>query len=116
MEIMRQTTRVMRWVVLVVVPATALAFGLRVAVGWLVGALWIMANLWIIGQLVAPLASRQARGFWRQVGWWVMKIPVLYGVGAMYLVSPWGAPIAFLMGLSTWFVVVWINALRRATA
>ena len=113
MDIVTQTSRRMMWCMAVLVPATWLTFGWRHAVGVGAGMVWSLANAWALTRLVrGSLASPQLPR-WRQTAWWVVKLPLLYGVAALMLVSPWSSAVGFLTGFSSWFVFRVTGALRE---
>ena len=97
-------------------PMVAWALGWRIAVGLAGGILWALANIWVIGMLVKPLGSPQPRPWWKTAGFIVLKVPVLYAVGAVLLISPWSSPLGVLAGFSLWFVTLCLSALRGAAA
>ena len=100
----------------VVLPMAAWTLGWHVAIGLAGGILWALANAWTIGKLVKPLVSLQHRRWWKTMGLFILKIPVLYAIGAVLLLSPWSSPLGFVAGFSLWFVVLCLSALRGAAA
>ena len=97
---------------LVFTPLAALAWGWRAGVGFACGVLWSLANVWIITSLTRPLVHPHRMPIWNTAGLWVVKVPVLYAVGAMLILSPWSSGLAFLAGFSWWFVLLIVSAMR----
>lgn len=116
MDFVHQTTRAVGWAAVLLAPCATALFGWRAGVGLVSGAGWMLLNVWVIGQLIhhGMLASRQT--IWSRLGWWAVKVPVLYALAACCLVAPWSSPIGFLAGFTMWFVVLWVQALRRRAA
>ena len=116
MEALHRATRLMALTGLWAVPAAAWLGGWRVGAGLASGMLWAFANAWTLRQLVRSSLSSQRVSRVQQVLLWAVKFPVLYGVGAILLLSPWSSPIGFLVGFSLWFVLLVVDAVREATA
>ena len=106
----------MAWAGLCLVPAAAWVGGWRAVVGLTGGMLWALTNAWTLRWLVSGSlgSQRVSRGRWTLL--WAVKLPLLYGVGALLLVSPWSSPVGFLIGFSSWFVLLVVGALQEATA
>ena len=116
MDTIRYTARLLSWTGLFVVPVVAGVWGLRAAAGVASGMLWGLANVWALSRLVAGALGPRRAPLGIQVALWVVKIPLLYAVGAFLLLSPWGSPIGFLVGFSCWFALLFVGALRGAPA
>lgn len=111
MEFLQRTTRLMGWLGLILVPLTAVSCGLHAAVGLASGMVWAWANAWALARLVRSSVHVQHR--WKQVALWIVKLPFLYVVGALCLLSPWSSSLGFLTGFSLWFVMLVVSALHR---
>lgn len=111
MEFLHRTTRLMRWLGLGLVPLVAALCGLRAAVGLLSGMVWAWANAWALSWLVQASVQTQRR--WKQIALWIVKLPLLYLLGALFLLSPWSSSLGFLAGFSLWFVMLVVSALQR---
>ena len=116
MDCLRETTRFMKWAACLGVPGVTALWGFRVATGLAIGVLWGLVNFWVIGKLMEPLTMTDRPGLLSRAWWWVVKLPVLYGVGVVCLLSPWSSPVGFLVGFSMWWVVLWANAFRQTSA
>ena len=114
MDFLRRTTHLMGWFGLVFVPLTAAWFGLRAAVGLGSGMVWAWANAWALSWLVRSAMHTQRR--WKQIALWIVKLPLLYLIGALFLLSPWSSSLGFLAGFSLWFVMLVVSALQGAVA
>jgi hypothetical protein len=114
MEFLRRALRLAAWSSLMLVPGVAIVFGWHAAVGVASGLLWALANMWVMGRLVKTSFSAQRLRGWESVSLWILKLPFLYAVGAVLLLSPWGSPLGFLVGFSLWFVCLFVSALRGA--
>ena len=114
MEFLHRTTRLMGWLGLVLVPLTAASWGLRAATGLLSGMVWAWANAWALTWLVHASVHTQRR--WKQIALWIVKLPLLYLIGALFLLSPWSSSVGFLVGFSLWFVMLVVSALQRTAA
>ena len=114
MEFVRHTVRLMGWAGLLLVPAALLVFGPHVAIGLAGGIVWALANVWVLASLMRGVVEAQQRLWWQQVGLWTLKLPVLYAVGACFLVSPWSSSLGFLVGFSLWFALLMVSAIREA--
>ena len=114
MEFLHRTTRLMGWAGAFLVPAVSSVWGWRVGLGVVSGMGWAWANAWALTRLVS--ASFQPQHRWRQLALWVIKLPVLYLLGAWLLVSPWSSPLGFLVGFSLWFVMLVVSAARGLPA
>ena len=113
MAYLRETVRLASWLSVPLLSLIMGAFGARAAVGLAAGMLWAMANVWVIGRLIRVSMGTE-RPQWRSViGWWALKVPVLYVLGGVLLLSPWSSPVGFLAGFSFWFVALVVSALRR---
>ena len=97
-------------------PMVAWMWGWRAGLGLAGGILWALANIWVIGMLVKPLGSSQRRRWWKTASLFALKVPVLYTIGAAFLLSPWSSPLGFVVGFSLWFVALGLGALRGAAA
>lgn len=104
----------MTWCAAALVPAAWLLFGWRAAVGLGAGMAWSLANTWTLARLVYGSAGPQRLSRWRQVAWWIVKLPLLYGVLLVAVISPWSSAVGFLVGFSLWFFLLVADALRRA--
>ena len=113
MDIIRQTIRFFGWTALVLGLLTAVLFGMRAVVGLESGMAWALANVWALKRLIGGTVSASKVGFWTCAALWIVKFPVLYGLGAVLLVSSWSSSVGFLVGFSAWFLLLWINALRH---
>ena len=116
MQILSHAVRRIGVLSLVLLPMAVWLVGWRAAIGLASGMLWAFANAWVLRRLVRFSLSSQRVPRGRQVLLWAVKFPVLYGVGAILLLSPWSSPIGFLVGFSLWFVLLVIGAVREATA
>ena len=116
MELVQRAIRLMVWTALGLIPAAGLVGGLRVSVGVAGGIAWILVNMWALSRLLQPLTSGVPRRAMAHLGWWVLKLPVLYGAAVILLVSPWSSAVGFVIGFSMWFLVVWLCALRGVRA
>ncbi len=112
MVFLRLAYRLTWWFGLVLIPLTALAYGSRAALGLFSGLLWSVVNAWVIERLTQGLTGSQRQPLVKAVILWTVKVPLLYGVCALLIVSPWSSPIAFLVGLSLWFVSLMMSAIR----
>ncbi len=97
-------------------PFVGLLFGWRVAIGIAGGLGVALANIWVLQGLIQAMFRSGRTGIWTQVAWWVMKIPVIYGLAILLLVSSWSSPIGFLVGFSLWFGLLFASALRSTYA
>ena len=113
---MRYAVRWMGWSAVALVPAAGALAGWRAAAGLAGGMLWALANVWTLRRTLGPLATGARRHWWQHAGWWCLKVPVLYALGGLLLLSPWGSPIGFLAGFSWWFVVLCVGALRQTAS
>ena len=86
------------------------------AMGMLGGVTIALANLWVLCRFVNTMVSARRVGFWRQLGWWMVKIPLIYGCIALLLISRWSSPVGFLVGFSLWFAVLCFSALKQTVA
>ncbi len=116
MEFLRRTVRLIAWLSLALVPGTAAVWGPRAAVGVAGGMAWAVANTWALAWLVQASLDGARSPWWARAGLWVLKVPLLYAVGAALLLTPWGSPVGFLAGFSLWFVCLVASALRGAAA
>lgn len=112
MEFLRRATRLMGWLGLILVPLAASVCGLRAAAGLLGGMVWAWANAWALTWLVDASVHAQRR--WKRITLWIVKLPLLYLVGAACLLGPWSSPLGFLVGFSMWFVMLIVSALQSA--
>jgi len=112
MVFLRAAYRLTWWFGLVLIPLTALAYGSRAALGLFSGLLWSVVNAWVIEHLTHRLTSSERQPLIRTVILWTVKVPLLYGVCALLIVSPWSSPTAFLVGFSLWFVALMLGAIR----
>ncbi|MBI2105075.1 MAG: hypothetical protein HYT90_05840 [Candidatus Omnitrophica bacterium] len=116
MEFLRRTVRLIAWSSLFLVPGTAAVWGPRAAVGVAGGMSWAVANAWALSGLVHASLGEARSPWWARAGLWILKVPLLYAVGAVLAVSPWSSPVGFLAGFSLWFVGLVASALREAAA
>ena len=116
MEAIRRAARLLVWVAVFLIPVVASVYGGRAAVGVAGGMLWALANIWVLGRLIKGSLDVPRLPRWRHAVLWVVKIPLLYLLGALLLLSPWSSPVGFLAGFSLWFVMLVIGALRGETA
>lgn len=116
MEFLHDTMRLMGWTALIGLPAAAWLGSLRLAMGLAAGMGWAMANAWVMGRLIGQLMSDTRPRRVTRVAWWMLKLPVLYGVAGVLIVSPWSSAIGFVMGFSLWPVLLVVSVLRRAGA
>ena len=105
----------MGWAGLVVVPATGLAFGVRAAAGVACGMLWAVGNVWLLNAAVSSTFGHPRAHWLTRAGLWVLKVPIWYAVGGVFVVSPWSSPVGFLVGFSLWLGLITLNAVRQAT-
>ena len=96
------------------IPSVALVWGWRATVGVVSGMVWAWANAWALTWLVHASVHTQRR--WKQVALWIVKLPLLYLVGAFFLLSPWSSSLGFLVGFSLWFVMLVVSALHGTAA
>ena len=72
---------------------------LPLAGGVLAGSLWNAANFWCFSHaLGAWLDPQRARR--HQIGWFVVKFPLLYAAAFSLLQMPWISPIGFGIGFT----------------
>jgi len=116
MELIRRAARLMGWSGLLLVPGVAASWGLGAALGLVGGMLWALANVWALSQLTQGSLSAQPHRRWKQVCLWLIKLPLLYLVGAWLLLNPWGSPLGFLVGFSWWFVALLASAMLGVAA
>ena len=116
MDILHDALRGVMLLGMLAAPLAAGLFGWRAGVGVAGGITWAVANVWVLAKLVTTMVGASKRPWWQGAWWWVLKLPVLYGIGAVLLVSSWSSPIGFLVGFSLWFVAVVACAVRRAVA
>lgn len=116
MQLLAQALRLTGALSLVLLPMVAGLVGWRAAIGLASGMLWALANVWVIRLLVAPLGSSHGRRWWKTAGLFVLKVPVLYTLGAFLLLSPWSSPVGFLIGFTLWFAALGLSAVRSAAA
>ena len=84
---------------------------LPLAAGVLAGGLWNAANLWCLSRAVgAWLDSRRTRR--QQIGWFVVKFPLLYAVAFGLLQMPWISLIGFGIGFTIVLGVAVLLALK----
>ena len=114
MEFLHRTARLMGWTGALLIPLVASVWGWRATVGVVSGMGWAWANAWALTWLVN--ASFQPQRRWRHIALWVIKLPLLYLIGAWFLVSPWSSPLGFLVGFSLWFMLLVVSALQRTAA
>ena len=115
MEVIRDAAYLMGWVGLFLIPVVAVLWGVHVAVGVASGMLWALANMLVLAKLIKGSLSAPGLSRWRRAVLWVVKVPLLYLVGAFLLLSPWSSPLGFLFGFSLWFLMLVIGALRKST-
>jgi len=102
---------------LLLAPLAAVVWGGRAAVGLLAGLAWTLANMRLIAALSTfTLRRRLGRNRWKAAALWIVKLPVLYGLGALCLLSPWSSPVGFLAGFSLWFVALVAGAWKARVA
>lgn len=116
MEFLRCAVRLASWSAIVVLPVVALAFGWRAAIGVGGGLVWASANAGALAWLVRVLFDAHHAPWWVRTGLWALKLPLLYAVGALLVLSSWSSPVGFLVGFSLWFVLLFVSALRGAAA
>ena len=112
MTFVANTVRLVAWSAAAGLPVAALLFGWRIAIGIAGGLGLAIANAWALNGLTQTMFSPDHSGWWNKAGWWVMKIPVMYGLVGLLLLSPWSSPIGFLIGFSLWFGFLFAAALR----
>jgi len=116
MEFLRDAARLMGWSGAVLVPIVGLRVGWTHAVGLAGGIAWVLLNAWVMSRLIQEAFVSGRPRSRRALGFWLLKLPTLYAVAAVLLLSPWSSPVGFLAGFSWWFVTLLISALRRAVA
>ncbi len=90
-------------------------FGWRTAVGVASGVCWSLANLWATTGLVqTSLQQTQRARLWKRTTLWMLKLPLLYSLGAYCIISRWSSPVGFLVGFSLWPILLCMSALRTA--
>ena len=114
MPFLRNTVQLVAWSSIALVPFIFIVFGARATIGFASGTLWAMANMWAITKLTCATITSSRPSKWRLVFLWVLKMPLLYIVAALLIISPWSSPIGFLAGFSFWFLSLVISALRAA--
>ena len=116
MELVQRAIHLMGWTALGLIPVAGLVGGFRVAIGLAGGIAWTLVNVWVLGRLLQPLTHGIHRRAMAHLGWWILKVPVLYGAAGILLVSSWSSAVGFIVGFSMWFLVVWLCALCGAEA
>ena len=116
MAYLRRTAQLMGWSGPPLVLVVASWWGLRAAVGVAGGMLWALANAFALTWLVKETLGTQHPRRWKRIALWIVKLPVLYLVGAFLLLNPWSSPLGVVVGFSWWFVVLVAGALRGVTA
>ena len=116
MDSVRQTARAVGWAAILLAPCATALFGWRAGVGLVSGVGWMLLNVWVMRRLIEGGGGASRASRWSQAGWWMVKVPVLYALAAFCLVHPWSSPIGFLAGFTMWFVILWVQALRRSQA
>lgn len=116
MELLVRQSRRIGWVSLVILPGAWLCFGVHSMVGVGSGILWALANAVVTAKLITGGFNGSYLPWWRSAVLWVLKMPVLYGLVVLCVVSPWGSPIGFLVGFSLWFAVLIAPAIRPRTS
>jgi hypothetical protein len=92
----------------------AFYFGWRTGVDFGVAALWGTLNLRFIQMLVVE-AARPQGVHWGRVGLAaLLKFPLLYGAGFLFVVLAHPGPVALLGGLTLIYVVILLKFLGRA--
>ncbi|MBI2094102.1 MAG: hypothetical protein HYT88_05195 [Candidatus Omnitrophica bacterium] len=112
MEIVHKAIRLAILVLLGLVPALILLGHWRFAAGLGCGLAWAIANIWAIGLLVNSALGPTPARFWKMLALWCIKLPILYGIAAVLVVSAKVSPIGFLLGFSLWFVLLMAVAFR----
>ena len=78
------------------------------ALGLAFGGLWSSANLWALKGLIEAIF--QSRGFW-SIAWFAqLKIPLLYGIGALVLLKVPLSVGAGIVGFHIPFVLIVVEA------
>lgn len=116
MVTLTRASRLVGLMSLVVVPTLAGTCGWRAAVGFVCGLLWALANVWVMRLLVRGWLHVPRWRIWKLAGLLVLKIPILYSLGAVLLLSPWSSPLAVLAGFSLWFLALWVRAVVAVVA
>ncbi|MDP3703325.1 MAG: ATP synthase subunit I [Candidatus Omnitrophota bacterium] len=102
------TDQTLRGILLAGLVATAVAamggapFGIETALGILAGGLWNVANVWCLARALGVWLSPKLAPRRHQVGWFIVKFPLLYAVlfGLVQL------PGISLMGFGIGFLIV----------
>src|SRR3989338_1762545 len=102
------TDQTLRGILLACLVTTAVAamagalFGVQVALGILAGGLWNVANVWCLARALGVWLSPKLAPRRHQVGWFIVKFPLLYAAlfGLVQL------PGISLMGFGIGFLVV----------
>lgn len=104
------------WLTLLLFSFSILYGGLSFATGFLIGALWNIVNLWILARIIAIFLSLSKEGKRKKkvAFLFVLKFPVLYGLG--YLTVRYGgfSAVGLLCGFSLPFTVIIFKALGRS--
>lgn len=116
MELLIRQSRRIGWVSLVVLPGMCLCFGVRSMIGVGSGILWALANAVVTARLIAAGFGGSHLPWWRNAVLWAVKVPALYGLVVLCVISPWSSPVGFLVGFSLWFVVLVASAIQPKTS
>lgn len=116
MELIHRAARLMGWLGALLVPTGGWVWGLRAAAGLALGMLWALVNVWVLAHLIETLMSSTRAPWWRRIGLWTIKLPLLYAAVVAIFLVPWISPVAFLIGVSLWFVALMIGAVREVWA
>lgn len=81
--------------------------------GIFIGMLWGCANLWFIRQFMVNYLTPGERKMGRLAVLAIIKFPVLYAAAFLILKLGWFSVVAFIIGFSLIFVVIFLKALGK---